>query len=109
MAWLLRRGEVLASVDVPTSVAARARGLAGRRADVAALLLEHRRWAHSLAAPGALDLAFLDRDLVVVASLSLAKNRIARPRLGARHVLLAPSGAFDRWMLRPGDRLERKE
>jgi uncharacterized membrane protein (UPF0127 family) len=57
----------------------------------------------------ALDVAFLDKDLVVLDAVSLGRYRMTRPRLRARSVLEAEAGAFERWGLKVGDRLELKE
>ena len=110
MAWLLRQGEVLASIDTPSSVTSRLRGYGRRDADDGGgVLLRNWRSAHSFGTRGPLDVAHLDADLVVVATGTLGRNRIGRPRSRGHHVLLAERGAFDRWGLRPGDRLEIKE
>lgn len=108
MAWLLRQGEVLASLEVAVSLAERARQMAGRRSGCTALLVR-APGAHSLGAPDGIDVAYLDGELVVVATLSLRPHRLAMPRLGSRQLLEAPSGAFERWRLAPGDHLEVKE
>ncbi len=110
MAWLLRQGDVLASVDMPGSRMERIRAMAGRRpGDEGAILVHSARFAHTLGAPFPVDVAFLDADLVVLATCSMARNRVGRPRVHARSVLEVGAGAFDRWDLRPGDRLEIKD
>ncbi|MCU1492651.1 MAG: hypothetical protein JWO62_415 [Acidimicrobiaceae bacterium] len=110
MAWLLRQGEVLASVEIPGSLGASARAIARREAGSGgALLLCSTRLAHSIGAKFDVDVAYLDGELVVVATSCMARNRVGRPHRRARSVLEAEAGAFDRWALRPGDRLEIKE
>jgi hypothetical protein len=110
MAWLLREGEVLASVEVPCSFAARARAMAGRTTgEGGAVLLDQSRLAHSFGVAFPLDVAYLDAERVVVATTSIARNRVGLPHRRARSVLEVEAGAFDRWGLRPGDRLEIKE
>lgn len=108
MQWLLRNGEVLASVEVATSLAERSRGLLGRRSCEGALLLPRTRSVHTVGMRFAIDVAYLDRDLVVVGTRTLVPNRLGLPRRGGRAVLEAEAGAFERWGLRPGDRLELK-
>ena len=44
--------------------------------------------------------------LVVLGTTSMAPLRIGRPRMRATCVIEAEAGAFERWRLRPGDRLE---
>jgi hypothetical protein len=109
MAWLLRRGEVLASVDRVTSPFQRAKGFAGRKQDGIALLVEPSRAAHSIGLRHAIDVAYLDASLVVVKTTTLAPFRIALPARGARAVLEAEAGAFERWRLCAGDHLDVKE
>jgi uncharacterized membrane protein (UPF0127 family) len=54
----------------------------------------------------AIDVAFLDRQLCVVDCMCLAPWRMTLPRWRARMVLEAEAGAFERWGLRVGDKLE---
>ena len=63
MAWLLRDGEVLASVEVASSLVARSRGLLGKKGYEGALLLRHTRSVHTLGMRFAIDVAFLTDDL----------------------------------------------
>jgi uncharacterized membrane protein (UPF0127 family) len=108
MAWLLCDGEVLASVEVASSLAARSRGLLGKRRFEGALLLHRTRSVHTIGMRFAIDVAFLTDDLRVVATTTLARQRIALPRRGGRSVLEAEAGAFARWNLVAGDQLEIK-
>ncbi|HLX88570.1 MAG TPA: DUF192 domain-containing protein [Acidimicrobiales bacterium] len=104
--WLLRGGEVLAAAEVAATHSARLRGLAGRRGYEGALCVPRARMAHTLGMRFALDVAFLDADLVVVDTVRVAPWRVTRPRLSCRWVVQAEAGAFERWRLRPGDQLE---
>jgi uncharacterized protein len=109
MAWLLRRGEVLASLDRVTTPLERVKRFAGRRGDGVAVLVEPSRAAHSIGLRHSIDVAYLDAAHVVVKTTTLAPFRIALPARGARAVLEAEAGAFERWRLCPGDRLDVKE
>jgi len=109
MAWLMRRGEVLASLERAGSPLERAKGFAPRQNDSVVLLVEPSRAAHSIGLHCPLDIAHLDADLTVVRTTRLAPNRIALARRGTRGFLEAPAGAFERWHLRPGDQLEITE
>ncbi len=106
MPWLLRDGEVLAAVEVATSFNDRFVGLLGRDGIDGAMLLKPARSVHSLGMRFPIDVAFCDRDLRVIDTITLRRWRMTRPRLGARSVLEAEAGAFDRWRLRVGDQLE---
>jgi uncharacterized membrane protein (UPF0127 family) len=108
MPWLIRDGEVLAAVEVAESFEARMRGLLGRDGVEGALLLRPARSVHSLGMRFPIDVAFCDRNLVVIDTVHLRPYRLTRPRLRARSVIEAEAGAFERWRLRPGDHLELK-
>jgi uncharacterized protein len=104
--WLLRNGDVLASAEVAKSIGARSKGLLGKKGYEGAFVLQHTRGVHSIGMHFAIDVAFLDRKLVVVDVAHLPPWRIALPRLRARSVLEAEAGAFERWNLHVGDELE---
>ena len=106
MAWLLRDGEVLASLEVADARAARRTGLLGRDGFEGALLLRPARSVHTLGMRFPIDVAWCDRDLNVVRIARLPRNRLSRPVLRARSVLEAEAGAFARWNLAVGDHLE---
>ncbi|MCU1379334.1 MAG: hypothetical protein JWN29_2317 [Acidimicrobiales bacterium] len=106
MPWLCRDGEVLASAEVADTRGARRRGLLGcDRAD-GALVLIPARAVHSLGMRFDLDVAYLDADGIVLDVHRLRRHRVGLPRWRARSVVEAQAGAFARWSVRPGDRLE---
>ena len=107
MPWLLRDGAVLASLEIADDVRARSRGLMGRDTLDGAILLKPAMQVHTLGMRFAIDVAFCDRDLRVVDVVyAMRPRRLGRPRFGARSVLEAESGSFERWNLRVGDELE---
>ena len=106
MRW--RDGEVLASAEGASSLAARSRGLLGKKGYEGALLLRRTRSVHTIGMRFSIDVAFLTRDLRVVAVSTLAPCRIGLPRRTGRCVLEAEAGAFERWGLAVGDQLEIK-
>lgn len=108
-AWLLRGGDVLASADVADSFAERARGLLGRASYDGALVLLGTRSAHSAGIRFPIDVAFLDRDMTVRSTTTMRPWTVSLPRRGCAHVLEARAGAFERWRLSPGDRIEIRE
>lgn len=108
MAWLLRQGEVLASLERERADGRRP-VIFRRQPLVGALLVRSRRPIHTIGARRALDVAWLDAEYVVVDTCRMAPNRIGLPRRHACSILQAEAGAFERWKLRPGDRLEIEE
>lgn len=106
MPWLLRDGEVLAAVEVAESFGDRAKGLLGRDGVNGAFLLTKARSIHTLGMRFPIDVAFCDRDLVVLQTVTMGRHRVGRPRVRAHQVIEAEAGAFERWRLRPGDHLE---
>jgi uncharacterized protein len=104
--WLVRDGEVLASVELAGSFRTRLRGLLGRDGVDGAFVIEGARSVHTVGMRFPIDVAFCDRDLVVIDTVAMARHRIGRLRWGARWVIEAEAGAFERWRLAVGDRLE---
>ena len=108
MAWLLRDGEVLASLEIAESRRDRRRGLLGRDGIDGAILLRPARSVHTVGMRFPIDVAFCDADLRVVRVVRMPRHRVSRPVWRSRAVIEAEAGAFDRWKLRPGDELEVK-
>lgn len=106
MAWLRRDGEVLASLAIASSRSDRRRGLLGRDGFDGALLIERASSVHSFGMRFALDVAFCDRDLLVIKTMRLAPHRITWPVAGASQVIEAEAGRFAHWDLVVGDQLE---
>lgn len=109
MTWLVRDGDVLASAEVAGSLLARSRGLLGRRGIEGAMVLPHTSSVHTLGMRFALDVAYLDRSMTVVDVVRMPPWRVGLPRLRAHAVVEAEAGAFERWGLRVGDRLELRD
>jgi uncharacterized membrane protein (UPF0127 family) len=108
MAWLVRDGEVLATLEVADTRRARTRGLLGRDGIDGALLLRPARSVHTLGMRFPIDVAFLDDELVVLRTVTMPPWRVGRPVWHARAVLEAERGAFGLWRLVAGDHLEVK-
>ena len=109
MAWLVREGEVLATLEVAEGFGERLRGLLGRDGIDGALLIRRARSVHTVGMRFPIDVAFCDADLRVVDVVcDMARYRVGRPRWRARAVVEAEAGAFERWRLQPGDQLEIK-
>jgi uncharacterized protein len=105
MPRLVCNGQQLASLEVASTFRGRLKGLLGRDGIDGALLLRPAAWVHTFGMRFEVDVAYLARDLRVLEITTLRRYRAARPRIGARAVLEAQAGAFERWGIRPGDRL----
>ncbi len=113
MTWLLRGDDVLASVEVADGTAgpsaalrSRSTGLPGSPTYEGAMVLPGTRAVHTFGMRFPLDVAFCDQDLVVVDTATLRPRRVCLPRRRGRTVIEAEAGAFERWGLQVGDRLE---
>ena len=106
MAWLVRDGEVLSSLEVVNSRRARARGLLGREGIDGAMLLPGTRSVHTFGMRFPIDVAFLDRDWRVVRVVTMKRGRITRLVVKAQVVIEAEAGSFREWNLTCGDQLE---
>ncbi len=109
MPWLLRDGEVLASLEVADTRSSRHTGLLGRDSFDGALLLVPARSVHSLRMRFPIDVAWLDGDLTVLRTTCLRPWRLTRPVVRARSIVEAEAGSFARWGLQVGDQLERQD
>jgi uncharacterized membrane protein (UPF0127 family) len=107
--WLLRDGEVLATLEVAESRRDRRHGLRHRDEFEGALLLRPARAIHTFGVRFPLDVAYCDRDLAVLRVATVPPTRLCRPCFRAACVIEAEAGSFARWSLAPGDHLEVKE
>ena len=108
-AWLVSDGRVVASAEVAADRRVRRRGLLGRDSFSGALVIRPCSWVHTIGMRFALDVAYLDRDGAVVKTVRMPRHRVGAPVWRARTVIEAEAGAFARWGLRVGDRIEIRE
>lgn len=109
MAWLLREGEVLAAVE--THGAGWPASIQGAVVKRGSLLVHSFGWA------GARDLAWCadtrtdtgEPCLEVRRVASMRPKRIGAPRMKGGVLVVAEGGAFERWHLKVGDRLEIRD
>lgn len=105
--YVLRvHGRTVAPLEVAQGFGPRGRGLLGRDEIEGALFLDSVSSIHTFGMRFAIDVAFCDRAGWVHDVRWLPPGRVSRPRWRARTVLEAEAGAFERWGLRPGSRLE---
>ena len=100
---------MLAALEIAESRRERVQGLLERDGIDGAILLRPARSVHTVGMRFPIDVAFCTKDLVVVRTLSLRPGRMTRPCLRGGCVIEAESGAFARWRLGVGDRLEIRE
>jgi uncharacterized membrane protein (UPF0127 family) len=108
MPWLVRDGEVLATLEIAESHRSRARGLLGRDDFDGALLLRPAKSVHTIGMRFPIDVAFVDHNLVVLRTVRMSPWRLGLPCWKANGVIEAEAGTFASWELRAGDRLEVK-
>ena len=64
---------------------------------------------HTLGVGFPIDVAFLSSDLIVLRVANVKPWRMTLGGPGARSVVAAQAGSFERWGVREGDRLEVRE
>jgi uncharacterized membrane protein (UPF0127 family) len=109
MAWLVKSGVVLASLEVVEHPKGRAKGLLGRDHLEGGFLLRPCRGVHTMGMRFDLDVAYLDAEHHVVKTVRMRRHRIGAPVPRARSVIEAEAGAFARWGLQVGDTVEIRE
>ncbi len=93
----------------PARAASATRGLLGRDGFTGALVFRKCRQVHTVGMRFTIDVAFCDRDGVVLRISTLRPWRLSALVWRSRFVIEAESGAFERWGLRVGNRVEVKE
>lgn len=93
-------------MEIAASLRSRLRGLLGRDGLDGAILLTPGASVHTLGMRFAIEVAFVDRRLRVLAVRRMPPGRVGLPRLRAKHVLEAADGAFAGWGVVPGAQLE---
>ncbi|MFI5054665.1 MAG: DUF192 domain-containing protein [Acidimicrobiia bacterium] len=106
MAWLVRNGDVLAAAEIANGSRARRRGLLRRDGIEGAMVLRPCRHVHTVGMRFGLDVAFCDAEGLVLRTCSLAPWRLSPVIFRSAFVIEAEVGAFDRWRLCAGDRVE---
>ena len=104
--WLVRKGDVLSSVNVAESRRELRRGLIGVTDVHTPLVLRPCKWVHGVGMRVDLDVAYVAADGTVLDTLRLRRMRVAPWNRNASWVVEASAGSFERWNLRTGDSLE---
>ena len=111
MGWLVIEDRVIAALEIAASRSDRRRGLMGRSGFDGALLLPKVRAVHTFGMRFPIDVAFVTADespetFTVVVVKEMVPHRLGLPVLKADAVIEATAGAFERWGVGVGDRLE---
>jgi len=106
MSWLVAQDKVLATLEIADTWQTRLKGVLGRERFEGALLIKPAFSVHTIGVKSVLDVAYCDGDLVVLDIVTMAPNRMGKPRIRARQVVEAPKGSFERWGIAVGDQLE---
>ena len=106
MSWLVAEDHVLATLEIADTWKTRLTGVLGNEPIDGALLIRPAFSVHTIGVKFDLDVAYCDGELRVIDVVTMAPNRIGRPRLRSRQVIEAPKGSFERWGVRTGDQLE---
>ncbi|MFC5635338.1 DUF192 domain-containing protein [Streptomyces bullii] len=110
---IVHGGGGVAPVCVPLEVAAsyraRTKGLLGRESLKGAMLLSPANSVHTFRMRMPIDVAYLDRNLRVIAVRTMRPGRLGLPRPRARHVLEAEAGRMAEWGVGVGVRVEVTE
>ncbi|MGW3121220.1 DUF192 domain-containing protein [Streptomyces sp. NPDC001107] len=99
-------GAVAVPLEIAASYRARTKGLLGRDSVDGAILLSPANSVHTFRMRMPIDVAYLDRDLTVVAVVTMKPWRLGLLRAQARHVLESEAGAMAGWGIRVGVRVE---
>ncbi len=106
MSWLVAQDHVLATLEIADTWQSRLKGVLGRESFDGALLIKPAFSVHTIGVPRVLDVAYCDAELQVIDIVTMAPNRVGKPRWRSRQVIEAPKGSFERWGISPGDQLE---
>jgi uncharacterized membrane protein (UPF0127 family) len=108
-AWLVTDGRVLASANVANDRATRRKGLCGQTHIEGAFVIPNCRWVHTFGMRLSIDIAYLDADGNVIKTVHMHKMRLGAPVWHARTVIEAEKGAFARWGIHVGNKIEVRD
>ena len=109
LAWLVTDGRVLASANIANDRATRRKGLCGQTQIEGAFVIPNCRWVHTFGMRVPIDVAYLDADGNVIKTVHMHKMRLGVPVWHARTVIEAEKGAFARWGINVGNKIEVRD
>ena len=108
-AWLVTDGRVIASADIANDRASRRKGLCGQTQIEGAFVIPNCRWVHTFGMRVPIDVAYLDAYGNVIKTVQMSKMRLGAPVWNARTVVEAQKGAFARWGVHVGNKIEVRD
>ena len=108
-AWLVTDGRVIASADIANDRASRRKGLCGQTQIEGAFVIPNCRWVHTFGMRVPIDVAYLDAYGNVIKTVQMSKMRLGAPVWNARTVVEAQKGAFARWGINVGNKIEVRD
>ena len=109
LAWLVTDGRVLASANIANTRTSRRKGLSGQTHIEGAFVIPNCRWVHTFGMRVPIDIAYLDADGNVIKTVHMSKMRLGAPVWNARTVVEAQKGAFARWGINVGNKIEVRD
>ncbi len=106
MAWLLVDGKVVAAAEIADSIIKRTVGLLGKENIEGVMAFPHTKGVHTFGMKFAIDVAFLNKEMKIIALKSLDPNRFAIPSMKTKMLLEARQGSFERWNVGIGSLIE---
>jgi uncharacterized membrane protein (UPF0127 family) len=108
VSWLVRDGEVLATVETTDSHRARRKGLLGREGCEGVIRIDTRS-VHTFGMKFPIDVAVCTPEGEVIRTRTLKPWRVTMPRLAPTVIYEAEAGTFRQMGLAAGDRLEVRD
>jgi len=105
MPQLLVDGTLVAEVEEARSFAERSRGLLGRDGIATGLVLRPASSVHTFGMRFAIDVVYVDRNGLVLAVTTMARQRMGLPRLRSKWILETEAGRCAHWGICAGRRL----
>ncbi len=108
-AWLVTDGRVIASAHIANDRMSRRKGLSGQTHVEGAFVIPNCRWVHTFGMRIPIDVAYLDADGNVMKTVQMNKLRLGAPVWHAQMVIEAQKGAFARWGIHVGNKIEVRD
>ncbi len=108
MSWLIVDGNPVASAENIDGTLKKMVGLLGKKDFDGAAVFKRVKSIHTVGMKFGIDVAFVDKEDKVIKVCSLKPNRFVLYVPKAKMAIEAEEGAFFRWSLKPGSKIELK-